>query len=82
MPQIETVPKICPSCGPEFVLQRTGYDQEILKWKRENFMLRSSTEKHFDEVQHYQHEVNSLLKTINALESALKLSVENQNASA
>ena len=40
MPQIETVPKICPKCGPEFAAQRTHYCREYLRYQRENFAQR------------------------------------------
>ena len=41
MPQIETVPKICPKCGPEFAAQRTYYCREYLRYQRENFAQRT-----------------------------------------
>jgi len=41
MPQIETVPKICPKCGPEFTAQRTHYCREYLRYQRENFAQRT-----------------------------------------
>ena len=59
MPQIETVPKICPKCGPEFAAQRTYYCREYLRYQRENFAQR--TEINTLEVQ-LKHALEKLLR--------------------